>query len=296
MKSALQKTGSYLGSRLRSLFASPLTPETYEKLQHILYEADLGSAITEEMIEKVKRLLKKYPSSEANTILEEMKQYAHAILSLPPRHTLSHGHPHVILIVGINGTGKTTSIAKLAHLYRQQHKKVIVAAADTFRAGAIDQLSKWADKLGFDIVKAQMGSDPSSVVFDALTAAVKRNLDIVLLDTAGRLQNKTDLMQELEKIGRVCKKVVPNAPHETLLVIDATTGQNGLDQAKIFNQFTPLTGLILTKLDGSAKGGALLPIYKELRVPIQWVGVGEGPNDLIPFDATSYISGLFESY
>ena len=140
-----------------------------------------------------------------------------------------------------------------------------------------------------------MGSDPSSVVFDALTAAVKRNLDIVLLDTAGRLQNKTDLMQELEKIGRVCKKVVPNSPHETLLVIDATTGQNGLDQAKIFHQFTPLTGLILTKLDGSAKGGVVLPIYKELRVPIQWVGVGEGPNDLIPFDASSYISGLFAS-
>ncbi len=295
IKKILSKTSSFLGSRLKALFSSTLTQEAYEKLEQILYEADIGSAVTEELITGVKKFLKRDPSAQPEEIIAEMKKLADGILSLPPKTTPKQGHPHVILIVGINGSGKTTSIAKLAAHYKNQGKKVLVAAADTFRAGAIDQLTLWSDKLGVEIVKAQPGSDPSSVAFDALTAAVKRGLDIVLVDTAGRLHNKTDLMQELEKIRRVSGKVIPDAPHEVLLVLDATTGQNAVEQAKIFHQFTPLTGIILTKLDGSAKGGVVLPIYKELGIPIQWVGVGEKEGDFIPFDKNSYLSGLFEN-
>jgi fused signal recognition particle receptor len=295
IKSALTKTSAYLGSRLRSLFGSPLTPEAYEKLEQILYEADIGSAVTEDLIADVKKFLSRNPDASPEEIIAQMEKHADEILSKSPQITPKKGRPQVILVVGINGSGKTTTIAKLAALYKKDGSKVIVAAADTFRAGAIDQLTLWADKLGVEIVKAQPGSDPSSVAFDALTAATKRGLDTVLIDTAGRLQNKTDLMQELEKIRRVCSKVVPDAPHEVLLVLDATTGQNAIEQAKIFNQFTPLTGIILTKLDGSAKGGVVLPIYKELGVPIQWVGVGEKADDLIPFEKKSYLSALFEN-
>lgn len=296
IKSALAKTSSFFYSRLNTLFGSPLTDEAYEKLEQILYEADIGSGVTEELILGVKKFLKRHPEAKPEEIIAQMKLQADEILSAPVKISSKAGTPHVILIVGINGGGKTTSIAKLAAHYKSLGKKVLVAAADTFRAGAIDQLALWSEKLGVDIVKAQPGSDPSSVVFDALTAACKRGCDVVLIDTAGRLQNKTDLMQELEKIRRVSSKVVTEAPHEVLLVLDATTGQNALEQAKIFHQFTPLTGIILTKLDGSAKGGVVLPIYKELEVPIQWVGTGEGADDFIPFDKKSYLSGLFENH
>ncbi len=295
IKSALTKTRTFLGSRLKALFGSPLTDEAYEKLEQILYEADIGSAVTEELIADVKKFLKRHPDAKPEEIIAQMEKHAEEILAVPAKTSPKKGHPQVILIVGINGSGKTTSIAKLAAHYKGAGKKVLVAAGDTFRAGAIDQLTLWSEKLGIEIVKAQPGSDPSSVAFDSLTAASKRNLDIVLIDTAGRLQNKTDLMQELEKIRRVCSKVIPDSPHEVLLVLDATTGQNAVEQAKVFNQFTPLTGIILTKLDGSAKGGVVLPIYKELGVPIQWVGVGESADDLIPFDQKSYLSGLFEN-
>lgn len=295
IKSALSKTGAYFGSRLRSLFGSPLTPEAYEQLEQILYEADIGSVVTEELIASVKKFLNRHPTAHSAEIIAQMEKHADDILSKPPKIVPKHGSPQVILIVGINGSGKTTSIAKLAAHYKNEGKKVLVAAADTFRAGAIDQLSHWAEKIGIEIVKAQPGSDPSSVAFDALSAALKREIDIVLIDTAGRLQNKTDLMQELDKIRRVSSKVVPESPHEILLVLDATTGQNGVEQAKIFNQFTPLTGIILTKLDGSAKGGVVLPIYREMGVPIQWVGVGEKADDLIPFDKKTYLSALFEN-
>lgn len=296
IKSALSKTRSYLGSRLKALFGSPLTEEAYEKLEQILYEADIGSSITEDLIGDVKKFLRSHPEAKPDEIMAHMQSRAQEILSVAPKVAPTYGYPQVILIVGINGSGKTTSIAKLASHFKKEGKKVLVAAADTFRAGAIDQLALWSEKLGIEIVKAQSGSDPSSVAFDALTAATKRGLDMVLIDTAGRLQNKTDLMQELEKIRRVCAKVVPGSPHEVLLVLDATTGQNGIEQARIFHQFTPLTGIILTKLDGSAKGGVVLPIYQEIGVPIEWVGVGEGADDLVPFDQKSYLSGLFEGH
>ena len=190
------------------------------------------------------------------------------------------------------GSGKTTSLAKLATHYRNQGKTVLIAAGDTFRAAAVEQLETWARKGDIPLVKSQPNSDPSAVAFDAIAAAKARNLDLVLIDTAGRLQTKTDLMQELAKIRRVCQKQIPDAPHETLLVIDATIGQNALDQAKTFHQFTPITGIVLTKLDSSAKGGIALAIQKELKIPILWVGVGESETDLAPFDADSYLNAL----
>jgi fused signal recognition particle receptor len=200
----------------------------------------------------------------------------------------------VMLIVGVNGSGKTTSLAKLAHLLHSAGKKVLIGAADTFRAAAIDQLELWAKRIGVDIVKHQSHSDPSAVAFDAISAAKARGAEAVLIDTAGRLHNKTDLMHELAKIRRVCDKVCPGAPHETLLVLDATTGQNAIDQANTFHQFTPLTGLILTKLDGTAKGGIVVAIQRQLGLPIKFIGTGEGIDDLQPFDPQQFVKALFE--
>lgn len=295
IKSALTKTRDFLGSKLRALFKEPWSEETFDKLQQILYEADIGSRVTEEFVDDLKEYLRKNPQASPEQIIAQMRSFAQNILAAPPRIHPTAGHPLVYLIVGINGSGKTTSIAKLAHLFKKEGKKVLLAAGDTFRAGAIDQLTLWAERLNIEIVKASPGSDPSSVAFDGLTAAKSRGADVILIDTAGRLQNKTDLMQELEKIRRVCNKVIPGAPHEIILVIDATIGQNGVEQAKIFNQFTPLTGILMAKLDGTAKGGIILPIYRELGVPIRFVGVGEKVDDLMPFDAVEYVSGLFEN-
>jgi fused signal recognition particle receptor len=294
IKSALTKTRSFLGSKIKALFSSPLDAETLNQLENILYQADIGTRVTQEFIDDLKEFLKKNPQPTPDEILARMRNFAQDLLDAAPKTTLKTGEPQVYLIVGINGSGKTTSIAKLAHLLKKEGKKVLLAAGDTFRAGAIDQLTLWADKIGVDIVKAQSGSDPSSVAFDALTAAKTRGMDAVLIDTAGRLQNKTDLMNELDKIRRVCNKVVPGAPHEIILVLDATIGQNAIEQAQVFHQFTPLTGILMAKLDGSAKGGVILPIYRELGIPIRWVGVGEQLDDLTPFNSSEYVSGLFE--
>ncbi len=279
-------------SKIRSLFGKPWNDETFDQLEQILYQADIGTKVTQEFIDDLKKFLLKNRAASPDDILERIRSFAQEILSLPPKTEPGKGHPTVFLIVGINGSGKTTSIAKLAHLLKREGKKVMVAAGDTFRAGAIDQLFFWAEKIGVEIVKAQPGSDPSSVAFDALTAAKSRGIDAVLVDTAGRLQNKTELMEELGKIRRVCNKVIPGAPHEIILVLDATLGQNALEQAKIFNDFTPLTGIILAKLDGSAKGGVILPIYRELGIPVRWVGVGEKVDDLAPFDPKEYVRDL----
>jgi len=295
IKNALVKTRSFLGSKIRALFGRPWDEETLEKLEQTLYEADLGTQCAADFTEHLRRFLRKNPDAAADTILGEMKSHALEILRAPPKTTPAAGSPLVFLIVGVNGSGKTTSIAKLARFFQEQGKSVLLAAGDTFRAAAIDQLTLWAERLKIDIVKSKPGSDASAVAFDAITAAKARGADIVLIDTAGRLQNKTDLMKELEKIRRVCQKVVPEAPHETLLVLDATVGQNALDQAKTFHQFTPLTGIVLTKLDGSAKGGIVLAIYKELGIPIRFVGIGEGADDFLPFDAEEYVLGLFDA-
>jgi fused signal recognition particle receptor len=297
VKEALTKTRSFLGQRLKNLFNRPWNEETFDEFEQILYEADLGSFTVSDFIKEVRQLLRKNPEAPSEEILNILRQKALDILKQPPRisvRPVPENEPKIVLIVGVNGSGKTTSIAKLANVYKEQGKKVMVAAADTFRAAAIEQLQTWAERLKIDIVKGLSNSDPSAVVFDALSAAKARGCDIVLIDTAGRLQNKTDLMQELEKIKRVCHKVVPNSPHETLLVLDATVGQNAVDQANIFNQYTPLSGIVLTKIDGSAKGGIVLSIYKELGVPVQWLGIGEKALDLTPFDPEQYVNALFE--
>ncbi|MBS0653629.1 MAG: signal recognition particle-docking protein FtsY [Verrucomicrobia bacterium] len=296
VKNALSKTRSLLSQRIYALFGKPWNDATFEELEQILFESDLGSQCATEFVDHLRSALRTKPTNDISYILKILQDHALGILNEPAQGTPgtpAAGTPLVILIVGVNGSGKTTSIAKLANHFRSEGKKVILAAGDTFRAAAIDQLTLWAERLGVDIVKSKPGSDPSAVAFDALTAAKARGLDVVLIDTAGRLQNKTDLMQELEKVRRVCGKVIPDAPHETLLVLDATTGQNAIDQAKAFHQFTPLTGLVLAKLDGSAKGGIVLSIYKQFGIPIQWIGTGEKADDLEPFDPETYVKALF---
>ncbi len=295
IKKALSSTRSMLGQRINSLFGKPWDDSTFESLEQILYEADLGTLCVEDFVSHLKTELRLKPQQNIQEILQILKNRALEIFSIPPLVTPSipdSGDPLVILVVGINGSGKTTSIAKLSLAFQKEGKKVLVGAGDTFRAAAIDQLSLWAEKLSIDIVKSKPGGDPSAVAFDAISAAKSRGMDIVLLDTAGRLQNKTDLMLELEKIQKTCKKLSMKAPHETFLILDATHGQNALDQAKTFNRFVPLTGLILTKLDGSAKGGIILSIYKELKIPIRWIGIGENAEDLIPFDPEDYVEAL----
>ncbi len=202
--------------------------------------------------------------------------------------------PFVVLIVGVNGNGKTTSTAKLANRFQEAGKKVLLGAADTFRAAATEQLEKWAHHLNIDLVKGNAKSDPAAVAFDAVTAAKARGADVVIIDTAGRLHTKTNLMQELEKIRRSCKKVNPHSPQETLLVLDATTGQNAIDQAKIFHKYTPISGLILTKLDGTAKGGIVVSIQQQLGIPVKFIGVGEGIEDLEAFNSEAFVNALFE--
>lgn len=292
IKNALSKTREFFANKIYALFSSKWNEETLSQLEQILYEADIGTIVTEGFLEDLKKFLKETPQASPEEILHRMKRYAASLL--PPIPPISYQPLTVILIVGVNGSGKTTSIAKLAYFFKHQGRKVLLGAADTFRTGAIEQLNIWAQNIGVDIVKSLPQSDPSSVTYDTLTAAKNRLMDVVLIDTAGRLQNKVDLMNELSKIRRVCHKVIPNAPHEVFLVLDATTGQNALEQARVFHQFTPLTGLIITKLDGSSKGGVILSICSELKIPVRWVGVGEQMEDLIPFNSSDYIEGLFE--
>lgn len=296
IKSALSKTRSALSQRIKALFGKPWNDETFDELEQILFEADLGTKCASSFVEHLRSRLRSRPTSDMEEILKIFHDHTLSILNTAkPREPKlpSPGEPYVYLIVGVNGSGKTTSIAKLAKRLQNEGKTVLLAAGDTFRAAAIEQLTTWADRLGVEIVKAKPGSDPSAVAFDALTAAKARGADVVLIDTAGRLQNKTDLMNELEKIRRVCGKVIPSAPHETLLVLDATTGQNAIDQARVFNEVTPLNGIILAKLDGSAKGGIVLSIYQEFGIPVLWVGTGEKAEDLEPFDPNAYADSLF---
>jgi len=294
-KSKIKKVASSLarlsiGKKIRDIFSKKIDDNLFEELEKLFYESDLGVNISCELTSKLKDILRQNPDIKTDEILQIIKQ---ELL----KETINYEHPpiqkpHVIMIVGVNGSGKTTSIAKVAKHYHDENKKVLLIAADTYRAAAVDQLELWAKKIGVDVVKSKQGSDPSSVVFDGLAAAKARDVDVVIIDTAGRLHTKTNLMQELEKIKRVSNKVIEGSPNETLLVVDATTGQNGVDQAKIFNSYTPISSIFLTKLDGSAKGGIVLSIQKELKVPIKWIGVGEKLEDITDFDATKFIDDL----
>jgi len=288
LKNALSKTRSYFGDKLRTLFSRPLDAATLEEIEKTLYEADLGVATATALTAKLQAAYRQHPEVDLMAVLKQ-----ELLALLPPVPPLSFSEtPFTILIVGVNGNGKTTSTAKLAHLFKSEGKSVLLGAADTFRAAAVEQLAHWAEKAGVDIVRGQQGSDPAAVAFDTLTAAKARKTAIVLIDTAGRLHTKTALMQELEKMRRTCQKVLPGSPHETFLVLDATTGQNGLDQARTFMQFTPVTGLILTKIDGSAKGGIVFQIAQQLKIPVRFIGVGEGMEDLQEFDPKTFAESI----
>lgn len=295
LKSALSRARAAFGKKIASLFQKKMDAELWDQLEEMLYEADFGVKTAAELTEKIKELHRKNPSFESADYLSALKMHLIDLLKSVSYEPVSIGTaPCVILIVGVNGNGKTTSVAKLAHYFKKEGSKPLVAAADTFRAAAIEQLEIWALKTGVDIVKGAPKADPSAVVFDAIQAAKARGAGIVLIDTAGRLHTKIPLMQELEKVKRTCNKVLPGAPHETWLVLDATTGQNAIDQAKTFHQFVPLTGIILTKLDGTAKGGIVLAIQREVGVPVRFVGTGEGMEDLQIFDPEAFVRGLFD--
>ena len=270
----------------------------YEELEEILIGADVGvptvMALMDELREEVKRR-KLEDAAELRPVLTEklLELMADGPEERSGLKTAPDGGLTVYLFVGVNGVGKTTTIGKLAHRLKQEGKTVLLAAGDTFRAGAIEQLEEWGRRVGCDVIKQQAGSDPAAVIFDAVQAAKSRGVDVLLCDTAGRLQNKANLMEELNKIYRVIRREVPDGPHETLLVVDATTGQNALNQARLFGEKTGVTGLVLTKLDGTAKGGIVIAIRRELGIPVKFVGLGEKVDDLQPFDPDRFVYGLF---
>ena len=288
----LARTREGIAASLRSVFTSHVVDEaSLEELETALLSADLGPALTEEIVEGVRRQARA-GTLDGSGLREALRVALGAALGGAGAADTPTEPPRVVFIVGVNGGGKTTTIGKLAAREQALGRKVIVVAADTFRAAAIDQLERWAERAGVEVVRHREGSDPSAVVFDALTAARARKIDTVLVDTAGRLHTKAPLMAELQKMARIAAREIPGAPHEVLLVIDATTGQNGLQQAREFTKAAVITGVVLTKLDGTAKGGVALAIRKELGVPIRYVGVGEGVDDLLDFDAASYVDSL----
>jgi fused signal recognition particle receptor len=269
-----------------------LEPEDYEALEAALLRADVGPATADRILEDVKRRL----DSGADDPAAALRAAVRAVVESKVAPEAAAPRPHVTLVVGVNGTGKTTTIAKLAHRYKEAGDSVLLVACDTFRAAAGDQLEIWAERAGVEMVRQASGADPAAVAFDGMARAKSRNVARVIVDTAGRLHVKTNLMAELDKIRRVIERGIPGAPHETLLVLDATVGQNGLQQAKEFGRVLPVTGIALTKLDGTAKGGVVLAIADALEIPIRWVGVGEGMDDLVPFDPEEYAAALTGSY
>ncbi|MGY3765551.1 signal recognition particle-docking protein FtsY [Vagococcus vulneris] len=297
----LEKSRKTFGQFMNQLFANfrMVDDEFFEDLEEALIAADVGfdvaMRISDELQEEVKLKNVKKQSDVEKVIVEKLVEiYDTEKTKENNAINMQSDGPTIILFVGVNGVGKTTSIGKLAHRYKEEGKKVLLAAADTFRAGAIDQLVVWGERAGVEVVRHAAGSDPAAVVFDAVDKTKKENFDILLVDTAGRLQNKVNLMKELEKMKRVIEREYPSAPHEVLLVVDATTGQNALIQAKQFKETTDVTGLVLSKLDGTAKGGIVLAIRNDLRLPVKLVGLGEGINDLEDFDPNQFVYGLFK--
>jgi fused signal recognition particle receptor len=302
LKQSISKTRTQIAAKVEDLISGEkqIDPALLQKLENALIAADLGPKTTRQILEAVRQKLERHALNNASDLKAELKnQLLHALRSIPSSPngnsaSVQEIRPHVIFVVGVNGTGKTTTIGKLAHRLRQEGRSVVLAAGDTFRAAAIEQLAVWAARTGSDIIKTKSGGDPAAVVFDALSAATSRNADVVIVDTAGRLQTKTNLMAELEKMKRTAAKVVPGAPHDVLLVMDATTGQNGLSQAREFTATAGVTGIVLTKLDGTAKGGIVVAITRELGLPVRYVGTGESVDDLVPFDAGTFVSSLFD--
>lgn len=274
----------------------PISQSAIDGLEEGLLGADIGAELTTALIERIEQRIKSEKISKMDRLTEVLREETRALIPQRQAATIeiAKAKPFVILVVGVNGTGKTTTIAKLAQRWKNEGRNVILGAADTFRAAAIEQLQMWADRVGVPLVKHRAGSDPAAVAHDAVSAAKSRGADVVIIDTAGRLHNKSHLMQELSKIHRVIEKELPGAPHETLLVIDGTTGQNGVSQAAAFLEAAKVSGMVVTKLDGTAKGGVILSIMRQFDIPVKFVGVGEGADDLIPFDPQAYVDTLFE--
>lgn len=298
-KDGLSKTRNQFTSKVNDLVAKyrKVDEDFFEELEEILLQADVGFETVTELMDslrfEVQRKNIKNTSGIQSVISEKLVEIYKAGEDDIAELQLKESGLSVILFVGVNGVGKTTTIGKLAHRLKEEGKNVMLAAGDTFRAGAIDQLQVWGDRVGVEVIKQSEGSDPAAVMYDAVRAAKSRNVDVLICDTAGRLQNKVNLMNELEKIHRVISREIPDAPHEVLLALDATTGQNALVQAQTFKEVTNVTGIVLTKLDGTAKGGIVLAIRNKLHIPVKFVGLGEKMDDLQPFDAEKYVYGLF---
>ncbi len=298
MKQAVTRTRENLSERIEEVvsLSKEIDRGTLDDLEATLIGADLGTKTTEQLLSRLREKADRKQiadGSELKRLLKEEVRNVLARANVEPVKAVD-GEPEVILVVGVNGTGKTTTIGKLANLLRGEGKSVLLCAADTFRAAAIEQLEVWGDRTGTEVIKTKPGADPAAVLFDALQAAKARKMDYVIVDTAGRLHTKQSLMIELEKMRRTAQRIITGSPHETLLVVDATTGQNGLQQAKLFTESAGVTGIVLTKLDGTAKGGIVVAIANELGVPVRYVGVGEQKADLIPFDSQAFVDSLFD--
>jgi fused signal recognition particle receptor len=296
MKEAVTRTRENLSERIEDAvaFTKEIDRSTLDDLEATLIGADLGTTTTHEILNKLRERADRKQIRNVEELKRLLKEELLAILDQASARPVQKvdGVPEVILVVGVNGTGKTTTIGKLAQVFRSDGKNVLLCAADTFRAAAIEQLEVWGQRTGTEVIKTKAGGDPAAVLFDALQAATARHTDYVIVDTAGRLHTKANLMAELEKMRRTAQRIVPGAPHETLLVMDATTGQNGLQQARLFTQSAGVTGIVLTKLDGTAKGGVVVAITRELGVPVRYVGVGEKAGDLLPFNPKEFVDSL----
>jgi fused signal recognition particle receptor len=298
LRSRLSKTREGFASRVRSILRrGKIDEDVFEELEATLIQADVGVKTTDELIQKMRARVKVDKLTEADQLYSVLEEELIALLvetpEAPPQTSTPAG-PYVTMLIGVNGTGKTTTIGKLANLFGQEDKKVLVAAADTFRAAAIEQLEIWAGRANCDIVKHASGADPAAVAYDALAASISRKCDHVIIDTAGRLHTKANLMEELKKIKRVLGKLDPSAPHDVFMVLDATTGQNALSQARLFTEAMGVTGIVLTKLDGTAKGGIVIAIHREFGIPVKYIGVGESLDDLKPFHPEEFVRALFE--
>lgn len=296
LKKGLSKTKAAFAEKVDNVFANfrKVDEELMEELEEALISADVGVNTSVEIIDKLRDSAKHKNITDADTLKDELKSIISDMMDKPAAVSKNSGNLEIILVIGVNGVGKTTSIGKLAYKFKQEGKNVLLAAADTFRAAAIDQLQIWADRCGLDLIKQDEGADPAAVVYDAVTAANKRSADVLIIDTAGRLHNKKNLMSELQKIMKVASREAPKAKKEVYLVLDATTGQNALSQAKLFGEIADITGIILTKLDGTAKGGVVIAITNEQDIPVRYVGIGEGIDNLEEFVPSDFARALFD--
>jgi fused signal recognition particle receptor len=298
LKEGVAKTRAGLSSRLEETLSGrkQIDADLLEELEYALISADIGVQTSAEILDRIRQRVDRHLVNDAGELRNLIREQLLEILEASERPVpLVTEPPAVVMVVGVNGAGKTTTIGKLAHRYKGEGRSVLLCAADTFRAAAIEQLEVWGQRTGTEVIRQKQGADPAAVLFDAIQSAKARKVDYVIVDTAGRLQTKTNLMAELEKMRRTAARVIPDAPHEVLLVLDGTTGQNGLEQARKFTESSGVTGIILTKLDGTAKGGVVVAIARELGLPIRYVGVGEKVEDLLPFDPEAYIQSIFEA-